>query len=78
MNKTQIRELLERNGISGIVSGNYLAEKLGFNIRTINKEAETGRLRKIDRNAYDLDSVIQWLFTRQRYAVKLNSKELAR
>ena len=76
MNKNQIRELLLRNGISGIVSGNYLAEKLGFNVRTINKEAETGRLHKIDRNSYDMESVVQWLFARQRYAVKLNSREL--
>lgn len=76
MNKNQIRELLLRNGISGIVSGNYLAEKLGFNVRTINKEAETGRLHKVDRNSYDIESVVQWLFARQRYAVKLNSREL--
>lgn len=76
MNKNQIRELLLRNGICGIVSGNYLAEKLGFTVRTINKEAETGRLHKVDRNSYDMESVVQWLFARQRYAVKLNSREL--
>ena len=76
MNKNQIRELLTKHGICGIVSGNYLAEKLGFTVRTINKEAETGRLHKVDRNSYDMESVVQWLFARQRYAVKLNSREL--
>lgn len=72
MNKTEIKCLLLDNGVSGVVSTQKLASALGWNIRTISGAVTSGKLKRIDRNAFALDDVVNWLYANQRYIVRLN------
>lgn len=71
MNKTEIRELLERHGITGVVSTRIIARVLSLSGKTINEAKNCGKLKQIDRNTYDLDSIVNWLHGNQRYLVRL-------
>lgn len=74
MNKTKIRELLEQAGIAGVVTTRCLAEKLGISVRTVNSVKNKGQLRQIDRNTFDLDSIVEWLYAHPRYIARLCEK----
>ena len=67
MNKTRIREFLEQSGIAGVVTTRQLAEKLNISVRTVNSAKNKGWLRQIDRNTFDIDSIVDWLFNHPRY-----------
>lgn len=75
MNKTAIRTLLAGLGISGVVSSKRLADALKISIRTINAEKLKGHVRQIDRNTYDLESIVEWLYSHPRYMTRIESKE---
>ena len=75
MNKTAIRTLLAGLGISGVVSSKRLADALKISIRTINAEKLRGHVRQIDRNTYDLESIVEWLYSHPRYMTRIESKE---
>lgn len=74
MNKTAIKNLLAQAGISGVVTTKRLADALKMSVRTVNGAKNKGDLRQIDRNTFDTDSIVDWLFRRPRY---LNRMEAA-
>lgn len=74
MNKTAIRNLLADLGISGVVSSRRLAHALNLSIRTISAEKLKGHIRQVDRNTYDLESIVEWLHAHPRYMTRIETK----
>ena len=74
MNKTEIKNLLISNGISGVASTRRLADVLGLSVRTITSAKNKGDLPQIDRNTFALDCIVTWLHGHQRYLIKIASK----
>lgn len=76
MNKTEIKNLLISNGISGVVSTRRLADVLGLSSRTITAAKNKGQLPQIDRNTFALDSIVTWLHGHQRYLVNITNQNI--
>lgn len=76
MNKTEIKRLLSEHGLAGVASTKRVAEVLGFCLRVISAAENKGQLPQIDRNTYDIDSIVNWLHGHQRYLVRLAERPL--
>lgn len=71
MNKNAIRNLLIQAGVVGVVTTRRLADTLNLNVRTICAAKNKGKLHQIDRNTFDLDSIVEWLYAHPRYIARL-------
>ena len=72
MTQKFVRETLARAGLGAVVSGEQLADVLNLHVRTILRIRSQGRfLQPIDRNTYDLDTVVDWLCANPRYMTRI-------
>jgi len=71
MNKTEIKRLLTEHGLAGVASTKRVADILGITVQTINAAKNSGKLRQLDRNCYEVDSIVNWLFGKPRYLVRI-------
>ena len=65
--KGNIRTMLVDSGVDVVVTTRGLADALGLSVRTITGAKNKGELKQLDRNCYDLDSVVEWLYAYPRY-----------
>lgn len=65
--KGNIRTMLVDSGVDVVVTTRGLADALGLSVRTITGAKNKGELKQLDRNCYDLDSVVEWLYAHPRY-----------
>ena len=71
MNNTEIRNLLSQLGLTGVVTTKGLAEFLGLAPQTINAAKNAGKLHQLDRNCFDINSIVNWLFENPRHLTKI-------
>ena len=72
MTKTFIRNALQTAGIYGVVTTRRLADVLRISVRTIGAAKNRGELRQIDRNTFELESIVEWLYAHPRYFTKID------
>ena len=65
--KGRIKEMLVDSGVEEVITTRNLAGALGLSVRTITGAKNKGELKQLDRNCYDLDSVVEWLYAHPRY-----------
>ena len=71
MNKTEIRNFLSQLGLTGVVTTKGLAEFLGLAPQTINAAKNAGKLHQLDRNCFDINSIVNWLFENPRHLTRI-------
>ena len=76
MNKTEIKRLLTEHGLAGVATTRRVADVLGITVQTINAAKNAGKIRQLDRNCYDVDSIVNWLYGNPRYLVKICERPL--
>ena len=73
--KDCIRTMLVDSGVDVVVTTRGLAEALGLSVRTITGAKNKGELKQLDRNCYELDSVVEWLYANPRYITGIRRKQ---
>ena len=70
--KVYIKSALTEAGISGVVATKRIADALHLSVRTINNAKNRGHLKAADRNAFDVDAIVEWLYAHPRYLTRIN------
>lgn len=69
--RTAIKEILIQNGLGIAFTTNKLAEVLQVTNRTITGQKNSGKLKQVRRNTFELDSVVDWLYSNPQYITKI-------
>jgi len=73
--KECIRRMLVDSGVDEVTTTRNLAGALGLSVRTITGAKNKGELKQLDRNCYDLDSIVEWLYANPRYITGIRRKQ---
>ncbi len=65
--KQEIIDRLAKVGITGLCTKRVLSKAIHVGYMTLYKEVEEGRLKTVDVDTFDLDSIVEWLMIRPRY-----------
>ena len=71
VNKVNIRKMLVDSGVDVVVTTRGLADALGLSVRTITGAKNAGQLKQLDRNCYELESIVDWLYAHPRYLTRV-------
>ena len=72
--KGNIRTMLVDSGVDVVVTTRGLADALGLSVRTITGAKNAGQLKQLDRNCYELESIVDWLYAHPRYITGIRKR----
>jgi hypothetical protein len=69
--RTAIKDILTENGLGIAVTTQRLADFLHVTGRTITGQKNSGKLKQVRRNTFDIDAVVDWLYANPQYITKI-------